>query len=99
MLGSALQHFDSTEYSNQNTIDKVLSIHQKIEDKRNRDHKIYTYQERCEDSEEGSKAKNNRISNALIEHCVPFKEAALPPTAISRHDVVVLAGKVERRTL
>lgn len=51
-------------------------------------------QERCEDSEKSSKAKNNRIANALIKNSLAVEEAALPHTAGSRR-MVVLVGEVK----
>jgi hypothetical protein len=51
-----------------------------------------THQERCENSEEGTKAKDNRVANSLIKHWLPIKETALSDAAtLSLREMIVVA--------
>lgn len=58
--------------------------------------KKYIYQERGEDGKEGTKTENNRVANALVEHCLAVEEAALAHTLPTVRERVVLCREPQR---
>jgi hypothetical protein len=74
-------------------VNQTLNTEKKKEKEKNNSEKIRnTHQERCENSEEGTKAKDNRVANSLIKHWLPIKETALSDAAtLSLREMIVVA--------